>query len=138
MTKYALDLTQTHFTKRHGDITIHGTWFGEDRRPCLVIVPTFGRRGMYRPSVILVDDAYLWSAEFGQAGYVMQQAPKIVACLGFDVTPSLCARVANLVQDHMADLLQIPPKPVELFVVADAISTDENGRQRHTEILDHA
>lgn len=138
MTKPSLDLTQTHFTRPCGDITIHGSWYGDELRPCLVIVPTYGRRGYYKPSVILVDDAYLWSTEFGSVGYVMQQAPKIVAYLGFDLSAQLCARVANLVQDHMADLLQIPPKPVELFVVADAIATDENGRQRHTEILDHA
>lgn len=138
MTKPALDLTQTHFTQQHGDITVFGSWFGDELRPCLVLIPTYRRRGSFKPSVILIDDAYLWSTEFGIPGYVMQQAPQIAFSLGFDVTPQLCARIANMVQDHMADLLQIPPKPVELFVAADAIVTDENGRQRHTEILDHA
>lgn len=134
----ALDLTQVAWAHQHGDITVFGTWFGENLRPCIAIVPTYRSRSGFKPAVILVDDAFLWSAEFGNPGYVAMQAPQIVNSLGFDVTPQQCARIANLIQDHMSDLLTIPPKPIERVVVADAILTDQNGRQRHTEIKDHA
>lgn len=135
----ALDLTEISWSHQHGDVTMIGTWFdnGEALRPCIAIVPSYRSRDGFKPAVILVDDAWRWSAEFGQPGYVAVEAPKIVYSLGFDVTPQQCARIANLIQDHMSDLLNIPPKPVERRVVADAIRTDENGKQTHTEILDH-
>ena len=133
----ALDLTEIAWSHQHGDITFVGTWYGDELRPCIAIVPSYRSREGYKPSVILVDDIWKWSAEFGLPGYVAMEAPRIVYCLGFDVTPQQCARVANLIQDHISDLLKIPPKPVERRVVADAIRTDENGKQTHTEILDH-
>lgn len=136
--KPVLDLTQIAWSHQQGDITIIGTWYGENLRPCMVLVPTYRSRSGYKPAVIVIDDAYLWSTEFGSPGYVAKEAPAIVQSLGFDVTPQQCARVANIIQDYMSDLLRIPPKPVERVVVADAILTDESGKQRHTEILDNA
>lgn len=136
--KPALDLSEIAWSKQHGDITLIGTWFGDDLRPCLVLVPSYRKRSGFRPAVVLMDDAWRWSTELGTPGYVMDQAPKIVANLGFDVTPQQCARVANLIADHIGDLLNIPPKPAAREVVADAIITSEGGKQRHIEITDHA
>jgi hypothetical protein len=137
-----LDLTQHHFTRQRGDITLYGAWFGQALRPCLVLVPSFRRRrqagegAAFKPAVILVDDAWRWAPETGSPFYVQQEAPRIASALGFSPTPALCARIANLVADHISDLLTIPPKPAERVVVADAISTDHDGREHHREVLD--
>lgn len=133
--KHDLDLTQSHFSQQHGELTVFGTWFGEDLRQCLAIIPTYRRRGFF-PAVIMLDDAYLWAIETGSPFYVQQEAPKIARALGFDPTPSLCARIANTINDHLSDLLTMPPKPAERFVAADAIMIDANGKERHFEVKD--
>ncbi len=138
MTKHALNLSEIAWSRQHGDISIIGCWFGDELRPCLVLVPSYRKRSGFRPAVVLIDDAWRWSPDLGTPGYVMDQAPKIVANLGFDVTPQQCARVANLLADHIGDLLTIPPKPAAHEIVADAFMTDEDGKQRHFEIADHA
>lgn len=137
-----LDLTQHHFARTLGDITVYGAWFGEDVRPCLVLVPSFRKRRVlgeaagFKPVVVLVDDAWRWDTRTGSPFYVQQEAPRMAQSLGFDVTPALCARIANLIADHLGDLLSIPPKPSQRIVVADAIRTDQDGRETHTEIAE--
>lgn len=135
MMKPALDLTQFHDRQQHGDITVYSTWFGDNLRPCLALIPTYRRTG-FKPAVILVDDAHLWSVDTGSPFYVQQQTPRIAQALGFEPTPALCARIANLIDDHLSDLLRIPPKPAERVVVADAILTNQDGKQRHFEVKD--
>lgn len=134
-TKPDLDLTQPAFTYIHGDITLFGAWFGESLRPCLALLPSYRRRG-FKPVVVLMDDAHLWDTQIGSPFYVKQEAPRMAVALGFDPTPATCARIANLINDHLSDLLSIRPKPAELAVVADALLTDESGRQTHHEIQD--
>lgn len=133
--KHDLDLTQTHFSQQHGDLTVLGAWFGEDLRQCLAIIPTYRRRG-FAPVVVLLDDAYLWAAEAGSPFYVQQEAPKMAEALGFDPTPAVCARIANTINDHLGDLLLMPPKPAERYVAADATMIDHNGKERHFEVKD--
>lgn len=133
--KPALDLTQPAFTHRSGDITVYGGWFGEDLRPCLALLPSYRRRG-FRPAVVLMDDAHMWDTQIGNPFYVRQEAPRMAVALGFEPTPQTCARIANLINDHLSDLLRIRPKPAERAVVADALLTDEHGRQIHHEIQD--
>lgn len=140
MTKPALNLAHYHWRQQHGDITIYGTWYGENLRPCLVLIPTYKRKGQgqWGPCVVLVDDAHLWAVDTGSPFYVQQHAVKFAMSLGFEPSPQLCARIANLIDEHIGDLLTIPPKPAERHVVADAIITSESGQQRHIEITDHA
>ena len=45
MTHFDLDLTQSHFVKTRGDLTLYASWYGERLRPCLVVLPTFGHAG---------------------------------------------------------------------------------------------
>lgn len=133
--KPAIDLTQTHKTWVRGDITVHATWFGDELRPCIVLVPTHRRRG-FKPAVITVDDAHLWCVETASPFYVQQQTPKIAEAIGITPTPANLARIANLIDDLTSELLTIPPKPAERVVVADAFLTDQDGKERHIEVKD--
>ncbi len=45
-------------------------------------------------------------------------------------------RVMSFIHDHLGDLLNMPPKPTNLVVVADAFRTDlETGKTTHQEIV---
>ena len=130
-----LDLTQRAWVHSYGDLTLYGSWFGEKLRPCIAILPSYRRRG-FQPVVVLVDDAWRWDGNTGSPFYVQQEAPRMARALGMEPTPATCARIANLINDHLGDLLTIPPKPAERIAVADAIVTDEDGRQQHYEITE--
>lgn len=136
----ALDLTQCHFTKQRGDLTLYGSWYEQDfrLRPCLAVLPTFRAEGGL-PLVIVVDDAFKWNPDDPDAK-PEQNALMISAFLyanGFsDANTFTAQRVLSLVHDHLGDLLRIPPKPSELKVVADAFRTDADGKVHHSEIRD--
>lgn len=138
--KPAIDLTKFAWRKQQGDITVYGTWYGDNLRQCLVLVPSYRRKtpGQWGPVVVLVDDAHLWAVDTGAPFYVQQMAPKFARSLGFDPTPALCARIANLIDSHVGDLLTIPPKPAERVVVADAFLIGEDGKTRHIEVAERA
>lgn len=141
MRKYALDLTQYHFTKARGDLTLFGTWYGDRLRPCLVVVPTQRISAfLSRPLVIEVDDAWRWNPDDPDAEpeHNSRMIGDFLRASGMDDSNVFTRmRVASLVHDHLGDLLRIPPKPVAAVVVADAIQTDrETGKVTHREIID--
>jgi len=137
-----LDLTQTHFTRVKGDITIYGAWCGDDRRPCLALVPTI-RYGLARfhPCIVHIDDAWKWNWRKGDGdpAYCAKASKVFARYLGLNEHSARdCAKVVVAIQDHIGDLFTIPPKPTEAFVAADAIVTNlDTGKQKHAEILDH-
>lgn len=139
--RHALDLTQSHFCKARGDLTLYGTWFGDKRRPCLVVVPTFRQNYLTcKPLVVCIDDAWKWNPDDPDA------MPEINALMvqsfldqnGFDMTNTFTMmRVVSFIHDHLGDLLRIPPKPVSEIVVADAAQTDHaTGKVTTREIID--
>lgn len=136
MTKYALDLTKTHFTQQHGDITVHGSWYGEQQKPCLVLVPSF-RMGFEKvtPCIVPLESAWAWSEEEGEPRHTVQMALQFASCLGLDgFNRFTLMRILTIVRDHLGDLMKIPPKPHDFAVVADAFRTDRDGRVHHIEI----
>ena len=47
-------------------------------------------------------------------------------------------KIGSAIRDCLSDLISMPPKPVlDRVVVADAIRTDENGREHHAEISEN-
>lgn len=139
LARHALDLTQAHFQKDRGDHTLYGAWVGDRLRPCLAILPKHLREG-HLPLVVSVDDAWKWNPDDPDARPEMN-AKMIDAYLsinGFDNGPFAAMGIVSLVHDHLGDLLAIPPKPLNLEVVADAIRTDEDGNVTHKEIRSHA
>lgn len=131
-----LDLSKRHFEKVDGEVTIIGTWLGatvEESEPCMVMIPTFRALapGHYKPCVIALSSAY----KYDEPKYLMESASSIADILGLGQTATF--RIARHIHEHLTDLVAMPPKPVEKqIVMADAIVTDESGRQRTAEIIE--
>lgn len=136
---YDLNLTHVHFQRICGDITVFGTWFGGDRRPALVLLPT-ARIGHDRvmPCVVPLASAFAWDRRTGDPRHCARVSALFAENLGLNPHNAFTLmRITSLIQDHMGDLLSIPPKPAETYVAADACFTDEHGTTRYAEILDH-
>lgn len=134
-----LDLTQVHFERPMGDITLFGTWFGAERKPALVLLPTskIGREGPI-PCVIPLASAWRWAESTGDPKHCARVSVMFAHHMGFDpFNPHVVIRITSLIRDHIGDLLSIPPKPTERVVVADAVRTDEHGREHHSEISEN-
>ena len=134
---FDLDLTQSHFVKTRGDLTLYGSWFGDRLRPCLVVLPTF--RAEPVPLVVEIDTAYRWNPDDidvnpRDAAYLVMQ---FLRQNGMDYSNVIThQRVLSLIHDHLADLISMPVKPVNLVVVADAFRTDtDTGKTTHQEIV---
>ena len=139
--KYDLDLTHCHAQRTFGDITAFMTWFGKRNMPALVLLPTrmIGREGAI-PCVIPVSSAWAWAEETGDGAHCARASVEFARLL-YGCAPSIAevTRVMSIVRECMHDLLTIPPKPAtDRVVVADAVRTDANGKQIHSEIMDDA
>lgn len=135
-TRVAIDLRFWHTRRTFGPITCYATWFGRAHLPCLVLIPTahIGHEHA-TPCVIPVTAAWAWAEETGDPVHAARTSAQFASIMGFSsINDAL--RITSIVRECMGDLLTIPPKPVEREVVADAIITDQHGRQRHTEIMD--
>lgn len=136
MSGHILDLTKYAFARNLGDITVYGTWVGpsvDESEPCLVLVPTH-RIGNCRPVVIGLSAAY----KYDDPRYLLQAAIQYNRDLGFEDSASNVHKVASVIYDHLQDLIELPPRPVEnVRVGAEAIITEESGRTHRAEILDY-
>lgn len=136
MNGIALDLSKTHNTRQHGDLTCHFTWFGaeaDEREPCIVLVPTYRilAPGHAKPCVIALSSAY----KYADDRYLMDAAMNIAEILGLG--QSAAFKIATVINDGLLELIKMPPKPVERqVVVADAFVTEENGKRHHFEMVE--
>ncbi len=136
MTHFDLDLTQSHFVKTRGDLTLYGSWYGERLRPCLVVLPAF-KAGT--PLVVELDSAFRWNPDDPEvsprasAAMVMQ----FLQANGMDYVNGIThMRVLSLIHDHLGDLVKMPVKPLKTVVVGDAFRTDtDTGKVTHQEIV---
>ena len=133
--KHFLDLTRVHFTRNLGDITLYGTWVPRaddddgNTEPALVLM---SRRFGGRPCVVALSSAYLYN----DPRYLARAADKFAMGMGFEPGLALTHRIANIIHDHLQDLIEMPPEPTQAVVVADAtVSVD--GRKRSVEIVSH-
>lgn len=136
--RYDLDLTQTHFERNYGDITVFGTWFGKDRKPALVLVSTskIGSEHLV-PCVVPMNQAYLWDEKGGDGAHCAHVSALFAANMGFGFDTMKIMKISSVIRDNLGELVNIPPKPTEKVVVADAIRTDSSGKQHHSEIIEH-
>lgn len=136
--RYDLDLTQTHFERRYGDVTAFGTWFGKDRRPALVLVPTNKLGSEYIvPCVVPISQAWVWDENTGDGAHCARVSCLFATNMGFGFDTMKIMKITSIIRDCIGDLLNIPPKPTERIVVADAIRTDEHGKEHHSEIVEN-
>lgn len=132
-----LDLTQSHFVKTRGDLTLYGSWFGEDLTPCLVVLPAFRMKCV--PLVVPVDTAYRWNPDDIDVDprRTAMLVMSFLASNGMDAANAIThQRVLSLIHDHLQDLITMPVKPTNAVVVADAFRTDiDTGKTTHQEIV---
>lgn len=131
-----LDLTMRQWTRTRGDLTVIGTWYGTEvagSEPCLVIIPTFRSRG-FQPAVICLSSAWRWEHD---PRHVAQKTIEFVAGLGLPAEAATCLRLASLINDHLDDLVKLPPRPHTREIVgADALIRDsETGKVEHAQIV---
>lgn len=138
-----LDLSKRAWTRQRGELALIGTWLFEEQheryRPCMVLIRA-GDIGadMAIPCIVTMDKAWLWSEEVGDP----EQAAHILA--GFlealRMTPNKrdVFRVLAMIQDHLGDLLSIPPysPPDRGDVIAEVTITGSDGTSREVELLD--
>lgn len=141
MNRYALDLSRHHSRHAHGDITAYLTWWlaGDTPSPVLVLTPTHARPTHERitPCVVPLGAAWLWAEETGSPAHCARTAYEFARNLGLTAeNPITGMRIVSIIRGHLGDLLAMPPMPAERRVVADAIMTDANGRQTHSEIME--
>lgn len=131
---YALDLTKHIFKRELGDLTLYGTWIGvslEDSEPALVIVPT--HYGPVVPCCVTLSSAW----RYNEPRYLLQAAMQFNQAMGREDSMTNVHRVASVIHDHLQDLIEMPPRPVEQRIaVAEATLTHESGRKYTTEIIE--
>lgn len=143
MESASLNLELYHFKRTLGEITIIGTWLfdGEQNEPCLVLIRAGEERGDHTvPSIILLQHAYIFAPISGVGD------PRTAARIVAQITQNLrmpfelrsMHKVTGVIQDHLDDLIRIPPPPRETKApIADLLITDPNtGKSREIVLTD--
>lgn len=120
-----LDLRLVHEMFTHGDLIVIMTWTLRDRRPALVIIPAQAPRGneTINPCIVSAEGAYRWSDQrlVGDPIHQERMSGIFAAYLGFNPWDhKIRHRIISVVQDHLQDLLTMPPMPSTGEVAASA------------------
>lgn len=133
--QHAIDLTRHHFKKDRGDLSMFGTWLWNDdqeaHEPALVIVNRYNPRA-FKPCVVALSAAY----KYNDARYMARIASAFTSLLGLQDGLVTAHKLALFIEDHLNDLLLMPPNPTTTIVVADAI-IDSGRRKMSAEIVEH-
>ena len=109
----SLDLEHYHWRRDLGEFTLIGTWLldGKLNRPCMVII----RKGEFTheattPCIVPLDDAWLWEPKTGDPKQAMHYTWGYCEALRLDPNNfKNIYRIRSLIDDHLGDLLHIPP-----------------------------
>lgn len=133
--KPAIDLSRYAFKRELGDLILFGTWLmndeQEDTEPCLVIVPRHRVRN-FKPAVIALSAAFRYNDPIHTA----RAAATFAHNLGFEDMMS-ADKIANMILDHLGDLVTMPPDPTVAHVVGEAHIDMGDGSKRKIEVLDY-
>lgn len=134
--KPTIDLTRHHFQRHIGDMTIYGTWIfnqdQEDTEPCLAILPRYRTIGVM-PCCVALSAAF----RYANPRYLAHAARQFSKAMGFEDDLTRTRKIAELIYDHLPDLISMPVDPVRQVVVADATVTAESGRKKSLEVVDY-
>lgn len=133
--QHAIDLTRHQFVRHLGDLSLYGTWLWnedqENHEPALVVINAIHPRA-FKPCVVALSAAY----KYNSAVYMAHLASAFVDLLGLQGSMHTAHRVAMLLEDHLGDLLKMPPNPTSTIVVADA-TIGSGMNRRSLEIVDY-
>lgn len=141
--QHFLDLNHYAWRQKHGDIEAFGTWCGDERRPCMVLLRdgTYGL-GFQRvtPVVILMDDIWVYDEREGRGFEALSRAMGLCEPLGLSPSLTNQFRVLGIIRGHMEDVIRIPPRyATDRHAVADFTMTDrDTGTVFETEVTDDA
>lgn len=131
--KPAIDLNYSLWTREVGEYEITGTWYRHDdnqTEPCLFIRPVKGLKPGCRPAVVLLSSAYLY-VDPRNAAHTIR---RLAAGMGMtDV--SQWVKLADLINDHVSDLISTPPDRRKREVIGEVDVTIE-GRRRSANLLE--
>jgi hypothetical protein len=110
-----LDLTLRQFTRAAGVLLVIGTWLRDDEfqwRPALVLIRAAdeGKR-VPVPCVVPLANAWIWSEDIGDPRLAARAAYQFARALRLDDDPMNGPRIAGIINDHLPDLVRIPPLP---------------------------
>lgn len=130
--KPAIDLNHVAWHRTVGEYTIAGTWLRHDdgeSEPCLVIHPSHAFIG--KPAVIPLSAAYRYADPMAAA----QSIRAFAQGMGKDSLQQ-AFKLADLINDHLSDLISLPPDRRAREVVADATVRIGDGPARSVELLE--
>ncbi len=131
-----LDLSRHHFKRDVGDLTIYGVWIpsadsDDDSEPALAIIPRYRR--IKAPCVIALSAVY----KYDDPRYLAHASHIFCESLGIEQNIGNAMKVANLINDHLSDLISMPPEPLEAVSVGTGRVIHANGSYRTANIFDH-
>lgn len=131
---HAIDLTRHHFMRELGDMVLFGTWVmnddQEDTEPCLVLLPRYRPPSSVKPCVIALSSAYLYD----DPKYLVRAAKYIAEALGFEDSMTRTHKIADMIHDHLPDLVSMPIDPQEAVVGAYATLYSGDGSSKTVEL----
>lgn len=136
MTRPALDLTRHKFVRTIGDITVYGTWLyspdKEDTEPALVLVPAYRRVG-FTPVAIALSAAF----KYDSPQYMARACKQFLQDLDLEDNSRNAFKVAEIILEHLPDLIAMPPDPTHAVVVGEATVHLPGGKKHTAQLLDH-
>lgn len=142
MSEPVIDLAQRAFTFSRKGLTAIGTWIKIDGRwrPCMAIIRTGDELNpACRPCIVAADNAWIWDENIGDPRRTAHVVVDFLKALRMDMNrPQDHIDLVLFVQDHLGDLLGIPPRPPQKGeVVAELTMTEtDTGRVREVEVRD--
>jgi hypothetical protein len=143
----ALDLSQRHFSREIGPVTLIGTWVATDEGvvPCLAII----RRGEEFsehtvPCVVTLNHAFVFAKSAHEqyphlAWQAVTMGRSFAQSLRLESDRHAPQQIIELIEDHIEHLFRIPPyTPPELTseeAVAEVTITDRNTGKRVREVM---
>lgn len=135
--KPAIDLSRHHFMRELGDLVIFGSWVyseeQEDTEPALVLLPRYRSPSSVTPCIVALSAAY----RYNDAKYCVHAAKGIAKALGFEDSMQTTHRIADILHDHLPDLVSMPVDPTEAVVIGEASLNMGDGTTKTVEMLDY-
>lgn len=138
---HTLDLGRRAWTRVRGQVTFIGTWLHVDGRwrPCMAIIRTGDEYSDFLvPCIVTMDKAWVWSREVGDEVIAGQIMAGFLDPLRLPPDTRTIVWLYNEINDHLQDLLTIPPyRPERGAVAAEIVITNHrSGRTSEVEIRD--
>ena len=113
-----IDLSRNHFERTVSDITIRGIWIpfpdngDEATEPALAITAAFRQS---KPWIIGLSAAF----KYDNPRYMARVSKDISDSIGLEPNVFTWAKIAKVIDDHLSDLISMPPRPVNKILAAE-------------------